>query len=114
MRKETGNMLPVFNFKIFVVDNNTYTFAMTHQHLVNLGYTDIRGFVSPDECLREMSDKPFVIFLDHQQEEKGGFTFLRKIKELIPDSYIVVFLREPRRNPSLESLKYGVFFHHQG
>jgi DNA-binding NtrC family response regulator len=94
---------------IFLVDDDSFCRVLYEQHLINLGYTQIRMFSDGQSCLNALTDQPDVIFLDYRMEPLDGLEVLRKIKRFNPDIYLVVISSQEDMQVAVNALKYGAF-----
>jgi DNA-binding NtrC family response regulator len=97
------------NFKIFLVDDDSFNLMLTQHHLVNLGYTDIKLITSGTECLDTLTERPQIVFLDHNMDDINGFEVLKKIKRFDPNIYVVMLSGQESMETAVDSLKYGAF-----
>jgi DNA-binding NtrC family response regulator len=95
--------------KIFVVDDDPFSLHLYQQHLINLGYTDIRVFDNGTGCLNSLDEQPDVIFLDHGMEVLNGVEVLKKIKRFDPQIHVVFISGQEEVATAVNSLKYGAF-----
>lgn len=97
------------NFKIFIVDDDTFSLNLFEQNIRNLGYNDVTTFNNGTDCLNSLSQKPNVIFLDHNMDVLPGFEVLKKIKRYDPNIYVVMVSAQEDLKTAVNSMKYGVF-----
>lgn len=97
------------NFKIFIVDDDTFSLSLFEQNMKNLGYNDITTFGNGTDCLNNLSQRPNVIFLDHNMDTLTGFEVLKKIKRFDPNIYVVMVSAQEDLKTAVNSMKYGVF-----
>lgn len=96
-------------FKIFVVDDDVYFLNIFKQHLLNLGCENVTLFESGTDCLNQLTEKPDVIFLDHQMDTLNGYEVLKKIKRFDPNMYVVMISAQEDIKTAIDSLKHGAF-----
>jgi DNA-binding NtrC family response regulator len=97
------------NFKIFIVDDDSYFSNLYKQHLLNSEYTDVHCFDNGRDCLKNLSLQPDIIFLDYNMDDMNGFEVLKKIKRYDPNVFIVMISAQEEISIAVNSLKYGSF-----
>lgn len=95
--------------KTFIVDDDAFSLARYEQHLLNLGYTDVRCFDNGTECINNLTGEPELILLDHQMNTLNGLDVLKKIKRFNPDICVVFISGQEDVETAVQSLKYGAF-----
>ncbi|WP_281238645.1 response regulator [Flavobacterium praedii] len=96
-------------FKFFIVDDDMFYANMYEQYLLNLNYTDITYYSNGNDCLKNLDQKPDIIFLDHNMEDITGFEVLKKIKRQNPNIYVVMISGQENIITAVDALKYGAF-----
>lgn len=102
-------MEPIKNFRLFLVDDDTFNLQLTKKFIENLGYIDIKAFNNGTDCLNNLTLKPNVIILDHNMDDISGFEVLKKIKRFDPNIYVVMLSGQESMETAVDSLKYGAF-----
>ena len=97
------------NFKIFIVDDDSYFSNLYKQHLLNIEYTDVHCFDNGRDCLKNLIQQPDIIFLDYNMDDLNGFEVLKKIKRYDPNVFIVMISAQEEISIAVNSLKYGSF-----
>jgi DNA-binding NtrC family response regulator len=97
------------NFKIFLVDDDSFNLHLTYQHIESLGYTDVTLFQSGTDCLNNLVSNPTIIFLDHNMDDMNGFEVLKKIKRFDANIFVVMFSGQEDMETAVDSLKFGAF-----
>lgn len=82
------------DLKIFLVDDDVFNLKVTKFHLNRVGYKDVTCFDSGLDCLKELSLKPDIIFLDQYMYGVQGIDVLKKIKQLNPEIIVVMLSAE--------------------
>lgn len=95
--------------QIFIVDDDKMTSSIYEQHLLNLGYENIKSFESGQDCINQLILEPQVIFLDYQMDYLNGLEVLKKIKRFNPEIYVVVVSAQEDMETAINSMKYGAF-----
>lgn len=102
-------METIFNQKIFLVDDDAFSREIYHQHLQNMGCTQVQVFENGTDCLDALTAEPRVIFLDHRMDILNGVDVLKKIKRFNPNIYVVFLSGQDNIRVAVNSLKYGAF-----
>jgi len=82
---------------------------MHKQHLLSLGYKDIKCFSNGNDCLNNLNQNPDIIFLDHNIDEITGLEVLKGIKCYNPDIYVIMVSGQQNINIAVEALKFDAF-----
>jgi len=96
-------------FNIFLVDDDPFYLALLKQKLVSRGFENISSFTSGVDCLEHLSNKPDVIFLDHNMDTFTGYEVLKKIKRQDPNIFVVMISGQEDIKTAVDSLKHGAF-----
>lgn len=74
-------------FKIFIVDDDRFSLAIYEQHLRNLGFAHICTFDNARDCLKQLSQKPELVFAGLGQLE--AISLIKEIKSVDTDIYVI-------------------------
>jgi len=96
-------------FKFHIVDDDVFCAKMHKQHLLSLGYKDIKCFSNGNDCLNNLNQNPDIIFLDHNIDEITGLEVLKGIKCYNPDIYVIMVSGQQNINIAVEALKFDAF-----
>jgi DNA-binding NtrC family response regulator len=96
-------------FKFFIVDDDIFCANMYEQFLKTIGCNDTTYFNNGLDCLKNLDQKPDIIFLDHNMEDITGFEVLKKIKRYNPNIYVVMVSGQENIKTAVDALKYGAF-----
>jgi len=97
------------NFKIFLVDDDLFSLSIYEQTLRRLGYEQITTFQSGTDFLNQLTQKPDVVFLDHNLDGLSGFDVLKEIKQFDPNMYVVMVSGQEDTHMAIDSLRFGAF-----
>ncbi len=97
------------NWKIFLVDDDSFNLRLTRHHLESVGYTDIHNFVNGTECLNHLTERPTVVLLDHRMDDLNGFEVLKKIKRFDPNIHVVMLSGQENIETAIASMRHGAF-----
>ncbi len=96
-------------YKIFVVDDDTFYLTLFKQQLINIGCEDISIFESGTDLLNSIQENPDVVFLDYRMDDFTGEEVLNKIKRYNPDIFVVVVSGQEGIQTAVNMLKQGAF-----
>lgn len=99
----------MIDYKIFLVDDDTFCLDMYEQHLRNLEFQDISKYQSGPDCLNSLTEYPDIIFLDYKMDTLNGFEVLKKIKRFNPNINVVMVSGQEDLQAAVDALKYGAF-----
>ncbi len=99
---------------IFIVDDDQNQATMVADHLAKFKNITIKTFSSGEECLKNLSLDPQIIFLDYNFDKVGpkamnGVDILKKLKESHPDIEVVMFSGQDKIEVAVNTMKYGAF-----
>ncbi|WP_114781582.1 sigma-54-dependent transcriptional regulator [Botryobacter ruber] len=96
-------------FNIFIVEDDVWYSELLEYHLsLNPDY-EIKKFHSGKDCIASLHERPNVITLDYSLPDKTGAEVLKKIKELNPDTYVVVISGQEDITTAVDLLKKGAY-----
>ncbi len=97
------------DFKIYLLDEDLFYTNLFQQHLLNLGYIDIKSFSNSMDCFDHLNPAPDIIFFDHGVDFLKGLEVLKRIKRFNPDIYLIFICSADDVETVIQSLKYGAF-----
>jgi len=100
--------------KIFVVDDDPVLAEMLRDHLAKMTSYEVRIFSTGEECLKNIHEKPGIIFLDFylnsvNKNAMDGLDVLREIKEASPETDVVMLSGQDKIDVAVNTIKYGAF-----
>jgi len=95
--------------KIFVVDDDRFHLEVMHQILQSKGVEDIIQYESGIDCMLDIHQEPYIVFLDHQMDVYSGYETLRKIKRHNPNIFVVMVSAQEEIQTAINTLKHGAF-----
>ncbi|GAB3813915.1 hypothetical protein GCM10028895_06470 [Pontibacter rugosus] len=96
-------------FKIFILDDDVWYSELLEYNLsLNPDY-ELKKFHSAKDCLSNMYQRPNVVTLDYSLPDKNGAEVLKKIKELNPDTQVVVISGQEDVATAVDLLKKGAY-----
>src|SRR5688572_8168351 len=103
-----------FRKKIFIVDDDPVLAEMLKDHLSKMTSYEVSVFETGEECLKYISDKPGIIFLDFylnsvQKDAMNGLEILQEIKKIDPDVDVVILSGQDKIEVAVKTIQYGAF-----
>jgi len=100
--------------KIFIVDDDPVLAEMLKDHLSKMTSYEVSVFETGEECLKYISDKPGIIFLDFylnsvQKDAMNGLEILQEIKKIDPDVDVVILSGQDKIEVAVKTIQYGAF-----
>jgi DNA-binding NtrC family response regulator len=99
---------------IFIVDDDPMQASMLQDYLSKYSTFDFHVYNNGDECIKNLSLNPQVIFLDYNFDMAGknamdGLDILREIKARQPNTEVVMLSGQDRIEVAVNTMKYGAF-----
>ncbi len=99
---------------IFIVDDDPMQAMMLQDYLSKYSTFDVKIFHSGEECLKNLSLDPQIIFLDYNFDKIGkdamnGTEILKEIKATKPETEVVMFSGQDKIEVAVNAMKYGAF-----
>jgi len=100
---------------IFVVDDDALLLSLIIDNLSDYENYTVRGFSTAEDCIEQLYQKPKIIVLDYHlnnDENIGvmnGMQALKKIKEYLPGTKVIILSGQNRLNIAGDLLDMGVF-----
>ncbi|MDQ3050784.1 MAG: response regulator [Bacteroidota bacterium] len=103
-----------FRKKIFIVDDDPVLAEMLKDHLTKMTSYDVYVFDSGEECLKNLSEKPGIIFLDYylnsvNKDAMDGLEILQDIKKVDPEVDVVILSGQDKIEVAVKTMQYGAF-----
>jgi two-component system OmpR family response regulator len=100
--------------QIFIVDDDPMQASMLQDYLSKYSTFDFHIFNNGEDCLKNLSLNPQVIFLDYNFDLAGktamdGLDILREIKAKNPTVEVVMLSGQDRIEVAVNTMKYGAF-----
>ncbi|MCC9137359.1 sigma-54-dependent transcriptional regulator [Pontibacter silvestris] len=97
------------SFNIFILDDDVWYSELLEYHLsLNPDY-HIKKFHAAKECLDSLFERPNVVTLDYSLPDKNGAEVLKKIREMSPDTQVVVISGQEDVATAVDLLKKGAY-----
>jgi two-component system, OmpR family, response regulator len=99
---------------IFIVDDDNMQAMMLQDYLSKYTTFTIHLFSSGEECLKNLSLNPQIVFLDYNFDKIGkdamnGTEILKEIKAQKPDAEVIMFSGQDKIEVAVNTMKYGAF-----
>ena len=99
---------------VFIVDDDQAQSAMVADYLSKFKNITIKSFASGEECIKNLSLNPQVIFLDYSFDKVGknamnGIQILKEIKKVDESIEVVMFSAQDKIEVAVNTMKYGAF-----
>lgn len=100
---------PHQKFKIFIVDDDPFSLNYYAEQFNRIGCFDVSTFLTGEECLDRLVEKPDVVFLDFHLATLSGIKTLWKIKSYDHNIYVIILSGEEQSALVDLSLNLGAF-----
>ena len=99
---------------IFIVDDDLMQSSMLQDYLSKYSTFSIHAFSSGEECIKNLSMDPDIIFLDYNFDKAGsnamnGIDILKEIKSSKPTTEVIMISGQDRIDVAVNTMKYGAF-----
>ena len=99
---------------IFIVDDDPMQSSMMQDYLSKYSTFNFHIFNSGEECLKNLSLDPQIVFLDYNFDKAGknamnGVEILKEIKAQKPAIEVVMISGQDRIDVAVNTMKYGAF-----
>jgi two-component system, OmpR family, response regulator len=103
-----------FRKKIFIVDDDPVLAEMLKDHLTKMTSYDVSVFDTGEECLKQLSQRPGIIFLDFylnsvNKDAMDGLEILQEIKKIDPEVDVVILSGQDKIEVAVKTMQYGAF-----
>ena len=97
---------------VFIVEDSPVQQKMLQVHFEEmLGNYQVRAFSDPDDMLKQLSEKPFAIVLDHffnNKKDKTGLDYLKEIKKKYTSLPVIYYTSLENDKTKAEAVALGV------
>jgi DNA-binding NtrC family response regulator len=94
---------------IFIVeDNKAYNKIVEHQLRMN-GYQNIISFVSGEDCLKNIYQKPNIVIQDYKLQGISGINVLQRFKKILPQCEFIFISGQDNVDIAVNTVKLGAF-----
>lgn len=95
--------------KIVLADDDEFCLSVYEQEISSLGFKEVKKYSSGAELLKNLHEKPDIIFLDYNLGDIKGLELLKQIKKFDPNIYVVIVSGQSDMDVTVELLKNGAF-----
>lgn len=97
---------------IFIVDDDKLLTDMLKDYLISKNVYQVSVFQTGEDCLNHLVEKPDIIILDYylnniNKAAANGMEILEKIKEILPEVYIIVLSSQDRYSIARQTIQKG-------
>lgn len=99
---------------IFIVDDDPMQSSMLQDYLSKYSTFNVHVHNSGEECIKNLSLDPQIIFLDYNFDKAGrnamnGIDILKEVKAQKPNTEVVMISGQDRIDVAVNTMKYGAF-----
>lgn len=99
---------------IFLVDDEPIQNEMLKDYLSERFVYDIKVYDNGEEALKHMDLNPEIVVLDyhlsaHKPDAMNGVDVLKKMKEVAPDTQVIMLSGQDQIDVAIDSMKYGAY-----
>lgn len=102
-------MKPANGLKIFILEDDRWYGAMLEHHLALNPDYQVSKFENEKDFLKAMYESPDVVTLDYSLSEMDGNQVLKKIKEISPETEVIIISGQEDIATAVNLLKTGAF-----
>jgi len=96
-------------YRIFVVDDDRHYARLISYRLERDQRHQVRVFNSGEEALAGLADNPHLVLLDIMMPGIGGMETLRRLREALPDTQVVMVSAQGVIDTAVEAMKLGAY-----
>ena len=99
---------------IFLVDDEPIQNEMLKDHIGSLFQYQLKTYENGEDAIRDMGLKPAIVVLDfhlsaHLPNAQNGVEVLKKIKELSPETEVIMLSGQDKIDVAIDSMKHGAY-----
>lgn len=94
---------------IFLVEDNIAFSKVVEQHLKYQNYTNVRLFISGEECLKYLYLRPDIVIQDYQLQGISGLNVLKRTKKLLPHTEFIFLSGMDSVDIAVDTMKSGAY-----
>lgn len=106
---------PVKKIKIFLVDDDLVFLSALKNVIAGIDEKiAVTTFATGEECIENLSAKPSIVILDYYLDSQlynamNGISVLKKIKQLNPDTHVIMLSAQSNIDVALDTVKYKAY-----
>jgi len=97
------------SFKIFIVEDDPWYMDILEYHLQLNPEYEVEKYETGKDCLNNLYKRPSAITLDYTLPDMKGKEVLKKIKELSPETSVIIISGQEDITTAVELLKEGAY-----
>jgi DNA-binding NtrC family response regulator len=94
---------------IFIVEDNPVYNKLVVSYLHSKKFNRIESFLSGEECLKRINEKPDIIIQDYLLEGIDGLEVMKATKKIHPHIEFIVLSGQDSIEVAINTLKYGAY-----
>lgn len=95
--------------KAFIVDDEQIYLTLIKSRLQSTGIKNISCFLSGEECIEKLNEKPDIVILDIQLGKLNGVEVLKHIKIQSPRTIVIMFSSNTDKEIVFDCLQLGAY-----
>jgi len=97
-------------YRLFVVDDDrNYAKLLSYRIEKSHGDVDVTVYHSGEDAISNLSDRPNIILLDIMMPGIGGVATLEKVKEMAPETHVVMISAQGIFDVAIEAMRNGAY-----
>ncbi len=101
---------------VFLVDDDNFFLELIKDSISSIKDLNIVSFSNAEDCVAQLDKKPQVIFLDYflnknNPSAMNGIDALVKIKEILPNTKVIMLTGQDRLDTAEDMMKKGAYFY---
>lgn len=94
---------------IFIVEDNPVYNKLIVNYLQSKKFNRIESFLSGEECLKRIDQKPDIIIQDYLLEGIDGIAVLKQVKKILPNTEFIFLSGQDSVDVAVNTLKLGAY-----
>jgi DNA-binding NtrC family response regulator len=94
---------------IFIVEDNKVYNKLVVSYLRSKKFNRIKTFLTGEDCLKHMVEKPDIVIQDYLLEGMNGIDVLKSAKEKCPESEFIFLSGQDSIDVAINTMKYGAY-----
>jgi len=94
---------------IFIVEDNPVYNKLIVNYLQSKKFNRIESFLSGEECLKRIDQKPDIIIQDYLLEGIDGIAVLKQVKKILPQTEFIFLSGQDSVDVAVNTLKLGAY-----
>lgn len=94
---------------IFIVEDNPVYNKLVVNYLISKKYNRIESFLSGEECLKRIGEKPDIVIQDYLLEGINGIDVLKAAKKIHPSAEFIFLSGQDSVDVAINTMKHGAY-----